>query len=101
MAIWVIISCLISIALRESVTRAFTPLSKCSIRIPTCVHLLDPSMEQRLESIRRSHQALTERLGDPDVIADATLLMRVMSDRSKSEDIVHAYEEVRNLLISS
>jgi protein subunit release factor A len=56
--------------------------------------MLDVAMEQRLESIRRSHQALTERLGDPDVIADASLLMKVMSDRSKSEDVVHAYEEV-------
>ena len=66
--------------------------------MPTRLQMLDTPMEQRLDSIRRSHQALTERLGDPDVIADASLLMKVMSDRSKSEDVVHAYEEVRNML---
>lgn len=50
-------------------------------------------MEGRLENIRRSYQALTERLGDPDVINDSNLLRQVMSDRSQSEDIVMAYEE--------
>lgn len=33
------------------------------------------------------------RLGDPDVIGDSNLLMKVMSDRSKSEDVVNVYEE--------
>lgn len=58
---------------------------------------LDEQMEKRLDGIRRSYQALTERLGDPDVIADANLLRRVMSDRSQSEEVVSAYEEYRSL----
>ena len=56
--------------------------------------VIDDAMRRRLDGITRSYQALTERLGDPDVIADSSLLMKVMSDRSKSEDVVHAYDEV-------
>lgn len=56
---------------------------------------MDDAMRNRLDGITRSYQALTERLGDPDVIADSKLLMKVMSDRSKSESVVLAYEEVR------
>jgi len=96
---WIIIACLCSVVPRQSFTNAFTLLPKyySSKRIAITLYMFDPSMEQRLESIRRSYQALTERLGDPDVIADASLLMRVMSDRSKSEDVVQAYEEYRQL----
>lgn len=54
---------------------------------------LDTAMENRLEGIRRSYKALTERLGDPDVLGDSNLLRQVMSDRSQSEDAVLAYEE--------
>jgi len=50
-------------------------------------------MESRLDNIRRSYNALTERLADPDVISDSNLLRKVMSDRSKSEAVVLAYEE--------
>ena len=55
---------------------------------------LDDAMKSRLDGIRRSFQALTERLGDPDVIADSNLLRKVMKDRSQSEEVVMAYEEV-------
>ena len=54
---------------------------------------LDASMKSRLEGIRRSYQALTERLGDPDVLADSQLLQKVMSDRAKSEDVTLAFDE--------
>ena len=55
---------------------------------------MDDAMIERLTGIKRSYQALTERLGDPDVIADSKLLMKIMSDRSKSEDVVNAFDEV-------
>jgi len=55
--------------------------------------VIDSDMESRLEGIKRSFQALTERLADPDVIADSNLLRQVMSDRSKSEEVVNTYEE--------
>jgi len=58
---------------------------------------LDEQMEARLDGITRSYQALTERLGDPDVIADSNLLKQVMSDRAQSEEVVLAYEEYRAL----
>ncbi len=54
---------------------------------------LDDAMMARLDGIRRSYRALTERLGDPDVIADSGLLRRVMQDRSRSEDVVLAFDE--------
>jgi peptide chain release factor 1 len=54
---------------------------------------LEDAMKSRLDGIRRSFQALTERLGDPDVIADSNLLRKVMKDRSQSEEVVMAYEE--------
>ncbi len=58
---------------------------------------LDDAMKSRLEGIRRSFQALTERLGDPDVISDSNLLRKVMKDRSQSEEVVMAYEEYAQL----
>lgn len=54
---------------------------------------LDAPMEDRLDNIRRSYLTLTERLADPDVLADANLLRKVMSDRSHSEAVVQAYDE--------
>jgi peptide chain release factor 1 len=54
---------------------------------------LDEAMEGRLDNIRRSFQALTERLGDPDVIEDSNLLRQIMKDRSQSEEVVSVYEE--------
>jgi hypothetical protein len=60
--------------------------------------VMDEGMMSRLDGIRRSYKALTERLGDPDVLADSKLLQKVMSDRAQSEDAVLAYEEYTGLL---
>eukprot|EP00531_Pseudo-nitzschia_arenysensis_P010435 CAMPEP_0116126588 /NCGR_PEP_ID=MMETSP0329-20121206/6407_1 /TAXON_ID=697910 /ORGANISM="Pseudo-nitzschia arenysensis, Strain B593" /LENGTH=412 /DNA_ID=CAMNT_0003620671 /DNA_START=35 /DNA_END=1273 /DNA_ORIENTATION=- len=59
---------------------------------------LDDGMMGRLENIKRSYNALTERLGDPDVLGDSKLLQKVMSDRASSEDVVMAYDEYSGLL---
>jgi peptide chain release factor 1 len=59
---------------------------------------LDQSMIGRLDNIRRSYQAMTERLGDPDVLEDSKLLQKVMSDRSSSEEVVMVYDEYCRLL---
>jgi len=58
---------------------------------------LDDGMKGRLEGIKRSYNALTERLGDPDVLNDSNLLRKVMADRSKSEEVVLAYDEYMGL----
>lgn len=58
---------------------------------------MDDAMLNRLNGIKRSYEALTERLGDPDVIGDSNLLMKIMSDRSKSEEVVLAFEEYTTL----
>lgn len=54
---------------------------------------LDDAMKSRLDGIRRSYQALTERLADPDVIANSNLLRQIMKDRSQSMDVVMAFDE--------
>ena len=73
----------------------FTLMKNTGICSSTSLSMaMDSAMESRLMGIKRSYQALTERLGDPDVIADSKLLMKVMSDRSKSEDVVNAFDEV-------
>jgi len=59
----------------------------------TKLFIIDENMEARLDGMRRSFNALTERLGDPDVISDIKLMRQVMSDRSSSEDVVMAYDE--------
>ena len=61
--------------------------------ISVAMRLMDEPTEARLENIRRSYLSLTERLGDPDVLADAALLRKIMSDRAQSEEVVAAYEE--------
>lgn len=38
---------------------------------------LDPFVQSKLESISRTYQELTERLGDPDVLENPTKLMQV------------------------
>mmetsp|Transcript_11131 Transcript_11131/g.23605 ORF Transcript_11131/g.23605 Transcript_11131/m.23605 type:complete len:413 (+) Transcript_11131:84-1322(+) len=87
---------------------SFAPASsnKCS-RIATCpswanantaLGSLDEGMMGRLENIKRSYNALTERLGDPDVLENSKLLQKVMSDRASSEEVVTAYDEYSGLL---
>jgi peptide chain release factor 1 len=61
------------------------------------MRLMDESTEARLDNIRRSYLSLTERLGDPDVLEDAALLRKIMSDRAQSEEVVAAYEEYVHL----
>lgn len=86
-------------------TKAFSPMNTISVvkthrqqeQSTELSMVMDSAMIERLNGIRRSYQALTERLGDPDVIADSKLLMKVMSDRSKSEDVVNAFDEYSTL----
>jgi len=54
---------------------------------------LDQGMAGRLDGMKRSYNAMTERLGDPDVLEDSKLLQKVMSDRASSEEVVTAYDE--------
>ena len=101
-------SALALVALTLQQANAFAPQLKnngnflantCSSNLNSSTSLaaMDDAMKNRLDGIRRSYQALTERLADPDVIADSNLLMKVMSDRSKSEDVVNAFEEYSTL----
>eukprot|EP00986_Skeletonema_menzelii_P013927 scaffold8631_cov145-Skeletonema_menzelii.AAC.2 len=79
---------------------SFAPSSQNAIHRQSSTSLpmaLDDAMKSRLDGIRRSFQALTERLGDPDVISDSNLLRKVMKDRSQSEEVVMAYEEYSQL----
>ena len=93
------------VAFYFAVSRALEPFAPPGRLPPTFVQrqssfrldmALDEQMEARLEGITRSYNALTERLGDPDVIADSNLLRQVMSDRAQSEEVVQAYQEYCN-----
>jgi peptide chain release factor 1 len=79
-------------------SHAFAPrLFSCRPQQLSLKMAIDEQMEARLDGIRRSYKALTERLGDPDVIGNSNLLRQVMSDRSQSEEVVLAYEEYMGL----
>ena len=54
---------------------------------------MDPFVKGKLDSIARTYAELTERLGDPDVIANPTQLMQVNQERMKIEEVVMAYQE--------
>lgn len=87
-ALWVLLQ------LSNRGTDAFAPFSVERLRPKTGLAMvLDEQMESRLDGIKRSFQALTERLADPDVIADSNLLRKVMADRSQSEEVVNVYEQ--------
>lgn len=76
-------------------SNAFVPLSfQKRPAFGVALHMaLDQNMMSRLDGIRRSYQALTERLADPDVINDSNLLRQVMTDRSQIEEVVMVFEE--------
>ena len=76
-----------------SVNKAHHVASRPTSSTCTALFAIDEGMLSRLDNIRRSYLALTERLGDPDVLSDSKLLQKVMSDRAQSEDVVLVYEE--------
>jgi len=58
---------------------------------------LDTFLTQKLDSIKRSFDALTERLADPDVGNDRKLMLQLSRERSSIEETVTAYDEWTSL----
>ncbi|CAN0168628.1 unnamed protein product [Scytosiphon promiscuus] len=56
---------------------------------------LDDFVLDQLSGIDRTFNELTERLGDPDVLANPKLLMEVSQERSSAEEVVNCYAEYR------
>jgi peptide chain release factor 1 len=52
---------------------------------------LDPFVIEKLQNIRRNFEALTERLADPDIANDRSLMLKLSRERSASEQSVVAY----------
>jgi peptide chain release factor 1 len=52
---------------------------------------LDPFVLEKLQNIRRNFEALTERLADPDIANDRSLMLKLSRERSASEQSVVAY----------
>ena len=78
---------------RSTIVTTTTP-SWTSANTSTALEMvLDQGMAGRLDGMKRSYNAMTERLGDPDVLEDSKLLQKVMSDRASSEQVVTAYDE--------
>ena len=73
---------------------SFLPFPKSST---SSLNAFPPAIEQRLANIKRSHDSLTERLGDPDVLADPSLLMKIMSDRSTNTLLVENFLQYQKL----
>ena len=90
---FIALTALLLVASCGQTARAFAPRFPSPPTRQLSLRALDKQMEARLDGITRSYQALTERLGDPDVIGDANLLRQVMSDRAQSEEVVLAYQE--------
>ena len=59
---------------------------------------LDAAFTSRLETITRSYQAINERLSDPSVSTDSNLLRSLLTERAKSEKIVQAFLQYKELL---
>lgn len=59
--------------------------------------VLDNFLVQKLDSIKRTFDALTERLADPDVGNDRKQMLVLSRERSSIEDTVEAYLEWKKL----
>ena len=60
-------------------------------------NILDSFVEAKLDSIRRTFEALTERLSDPDLANDRKQMLIISRERSSIEPTVLAYSEWRKL----
>lgn len=58
---------------------------------------LDAFLLQKLDSIKRTFDALTERLADPDLTNDRKLMLTLSRERSSIENTVQAYIDWNNL----
>jgi peptide chain release factor 1 len=58
---------------------------------------IDNFLVQKLESIKRTFDALTERLADPDVANDRKQMLTLSRERSSVEETVEAYNTWVNL----
>ena len=62
-------------------------------RKPSSINMvLDSFLRQKLESIKRTFDALTERLADPDVANDRKQMLTLSRERASIEDTVEAFE---------
>ncbi|KAG5190120.1 peptide chain release factor 1 [Tribonema minus] len=59
---------------------------------------LDDFVVRQLGGIERSYNEMTERLGDPDVLADSKKLMEISKDRAKMEGVVTMFGEYKDAL---
>jgi peptide chain release factor 1 len=100
-------------------------LSRAHVQVQTRLQMvLDNFLASKLDGIQRTYNTLTERLGDPDVLNDASLLQSVSQvrthrshvvlvfcyfphcsgcsrqDRAKVEGVAFAYQEYKELLLS-
>lgn len=67
------------------------------LRHSYALHVIDEFVLQKLESIKRTFNALTERLADPDLANDRKEMLRVSRERSSMEPTVTAYDSWKKL----
>lgn len=66
-------------------------------RTNTAQWVLDEFLVQKLDSIKRTFDAITERLADPDVGNDRKELLSLSRERASMQDTVQAYSDWRAL----
>jgi peptide chain release factor 1 len=67
------------------------------VRHSSLAMAMDDFLLQKLDSIKRTFDALTERLADPDVVNDRKETLSVSRERASIEDTVNAYDEWKSL----
>jgi hypothetical protein len=75
-------------------------LRKCgpwSPRVAKLPMVIDAFMLSKLEKIKQSFDALTERLSEPDVMNDSNEFISISKERAKIEDTITPYEEWKRL----
>jgi peptide chain release factor 1 len=58
---------------------------------------LDPFVCDKLDSIQRNFEALTERLADPDISSNRQQVMSLSKERAASERTVEEYQQWKEL----
>jgi hypothetical protein len=72
-------------------TRQSHHLARSNLMQPKMV--LDDFFLKRLDGIKRTFEALTERLADPDVATDRKQMLTLSRERAAVEKTVNAYDE--------
>lgn len=70
---------------------------RCRENRPRISMVMDEFVYRQLMGIERSYKEMTERLSDPDVLADSKKLTEISKERSKMEKVVNTFQEYQGM----